>query len=171
MSIRAASASRSRRPRSWPTSTARRSVLDRLAAIGFQLSVDDFGTGYSSLAYLKNLPTHEVKIDRSLVSGIATSPQDRTIVRATIEMAHSLGLRVVAEGVETSAQESLLRGFECDQAQGFLYARALPANEIDVAVASCGIRRRLACTGSVRPAQPLLSDSGCRRTVRRSWCR
>ena len=113
-----------------------RSVLDRLAAIGFQLSVDDFGTGYSSLAYLKNLPAHEVKIDRSLVSGIATNTQDRTIVRATIEMAHSLGLRVVAEGVETSAQESLLRGLECDQAQGFLYARALPASEIDVAVAS-----------------------------------
>ncbi len=113
-----------------------RSVLDRLATIGFQLSVDDFGTGYSSLAYLKNLPAHEVKIDRSLVGGIATSPQDRTIVRATIEMAHSLGLRVVAEGVETRAQESLLRGLECDQAQGFLFARALPASEIDVAVAS-----------------------------------
>ena len=113
-----------------------RSVLDRLAAIGFQLSVDDFGTGYSSLSYLKNLPAHEVKIDRSLVSGIATNTQDRTIVRATIEMAHSLGLRVVAEGVETSAQESLLRNLDCDQAQGFLYARALPASEIDVAVAS-----------------------------------
>ena len=137
-----------------------RSVLDRLATIGFRLSVDDFGTGYSSLAYLKNLPTHEVKIDRSLVGGIAASPQDRTIVRATIEMAHSLDLRVVAEGVETRAQESLLRGFGCDQAQGFLYARALPASEIDVAVASSEYAAAYV-TGSVRPARPLLSDSGC----------
>lgn len=115
-----------------------RGVLDRLVAIGFRLSVDDFGTGYSSLAYLKNLPMHEVKIDRSLISGIATSPQDRTIVRATIQMAHSLGLEVVAEGVETSAQESLLQAFRCDQAQGFLYARALPAAEVEEALASWG---------------------------------
>ncbi len=115
-----------------------RGVLDRLMAIGFRLSVDDFGTGYSSLAYLKNLPMHEVKIDRSLVSEIATSAQDRTIVRSTIQMAHGLGLEVVAEGVETSEQESLLRSFGCDQAQGFLYARALPASEVEDALTSRG---------------------------------
>ncbi len=115
-----------------------RSVLDRLVAVGFRLSVDDFGTGYSSLAYLKNFPMHEVKIDRSLVAGIATSPQDQTIVRATVEMAHSLGLEVVAEGVETTDQESLLRGFGCDYAQGFLYARPLPASDIEAELASWG---------------------------------
>jgi EAL domain-containing protein (putative c-di-GMP-specific phosphodiesterase class I) len=115
-----------------------RSVLDRLVAIGFRLSVDDFGTGYSSLAYLKNLPMHEIKIDRSLVSGIATNAQDRTIVRATVEMAHSLGLQVVAEGVETTAQETLLRALRCDQAQGFLYARAQPAEKIEAALSSWG---------------------------------
>jgi diguanylate cyclase (GGDEF)-like protein len=115
-----------------------RSVLDRLVAVGFRLSVDDFGTGYSSLAYLKNFPMHEVKIDRSLVAGIATSPQDATIVRATVEMAHSLGLEVVAEGVETSDQESLLRRFGCDYAQGYLYARPLPASDIEARLASWG---------------------------------
>ncbi len=114
------------------------SVLDRLVASGFRLSIDDFGTGYSSLAYLKNLPMHEIKIDRSLVSGIATSAQDRAIVGATIQMAHSLGLEVVAEGVETSAQEALLRTLRCDQAQGFLYARAQPAEKIEAALSSWG---------------------------------
>jgi diguanylate cyclase (GGDEF)-like protein len=113
-----------------------RSVLDRLVGIGFRLSVDDFGTGYSSLAYLKNLPMHEVKIDRSLVGGIATSEQDATIVRATVEMAHSLGLEVVAEGVEGSDQESLLRSFGCDLAQGYLYARPQPASEVDAELAT-----------------------------------
>jgi EAL domain-containing protein (putative c-di-GMP-specific phosphodiesterase class I) len=115
-----------------------RTVLERLKAVGFKLSVDDFGTGYSSLAYLKNLPMQEVKIDRSLVSGIATGSQDRTIVRATIEMAHSLGLQVVAEGVETPAEEALLKAFRCDYAQGFLYARALPAAEIEAELESWG---------------------------------
>jgi EAL domain-containing protein (putative c-di-GMP-specific phosphodiesterase class I) len=113
-------------------------VLDRLAESGFRLSIDDFGTGYSSLAYLKNLPVHEVKIDRSLVDGIAASPQDRTIVRATVEMAHSLGLTVVAEGIETREQQALLVGLGCDYAQGFLYARPLPAAEAEASLAGRG---------------------------------
>jgi diguanylate cyclase (GGDEF)-like protein len=113
-----------------------RSVLDRLVAIGFRLSMDDFGTGYSSLAYLKNLPMHEVKIDRSLVSEIATSTQDRAIVSATIEMAHNLGLAVVAEGVETAEQQTLLRNLGCDYAQGFLFDRALPAGEAEARLAA-----------------------------------
>jgi diguanylate cyclase (GGDEF)-like protein len=114
------------------------SVLDRLAAVGFWLSVDDFGTGHSSLAYLKNLPVNEVKIDRSFISGMATSPQDRMIVRATIDLAHSLGLSVVAEGVETREVQALLRGFGCDVAQGFLYARPLPAPEVEASLAAWG---------------------------------
>ena len=115
------------------------SVLDGLAASGFRLSIDDFGTGYSSLAYLKNLPVHEVKIDRSLVSGIAASDPDRTIVRSTIEMAHSLGLAVVAEGVETAEQQALLRSFGCDYAQGYLYARPLPAAELEASLTATGL--------------------------------
>ena len=115
------------------------SVLDGLAASGFRLSIDDFGTGYSSLAYLKNLPVHEVKIDRALVSGIAASDPDRTIVRSTIEMAHSLGLAVVAEGVETVEQQALLRSLGCDYAQGYLYARPLPAAELEASLAATGL--------------------------------
>jgi diguanylate cyclase len=114
------------------------SVLERLATSGFRLSIDDFGTGYSSLAYLKNLPVLEVKIDRSLVSGVTASPQDRTIVRATIEMAHSLGLTVVAEGIETAEQRTLLRTLGCDYAQGFLFARPLPASEAEAFFAGAG---------------------------------
>jgi len=115
------------------------SVLDGLAASGFRLSIDDFGTGYSSLAYLKNLPVHEVKIDRALVSGIAASDPDRTIVSSTIEMAHSLGLAVVAEGVETPEQQALLRTLGCDYAQGFLYARPLPAAKLEASLAHSGL--------------------------------
>ena len=111
-----------------------RSVLDRLAAIGFRLSVDDFGTGHSSLAYLRNLPMDEVKIDRAFVSGMTTSSEDRMIVRATIDLAHSLGLAVVAEGVETKEEQALLRGYGCDYAQGFLYSRAVPAAEIEASL-------------------------------------
>jgi diguanylate cyclase (GGDEF)-like protein len=115
------------------------SVLDGLAESGFRLSIDDFGTGYSSLAYLKNLPVHEVKIDRALVSGIAASDPDRTIVSSTIEMAHSLGLSVVAEGVETPEQQALLRTLGCDYAQGYLYARPLPARELEASLARSGL--------------------------------
>ena len=115
------------------------SVLDGLAASGFRLSIDDFGTGHSSLAYLKNLPVHEVKIDRALVSGIAASAPDRTIVSSTIEMAHSLGLSVVAEGVETLEQQALLRSLGCDYAQGYLYARPLPASELEASLSRTGL--------------------------------
>jgi diguanylate cyclase (GGDEF)-like protein len=115
------------------------SVLDGLAASGFRLSIDDFGTGHSSLAYLKNLPVHEVKIHRELVSGIVASNPDRTIVRSTIEMAHSLGLAVVAEGVETREQQAVLRSLGCDYAQGYLYARPLPAVELEAALVGFGL--------------------------------
>jgi diguanylate cyclase (GGDEF)-like protein len=115
------------------------SVLDGLAASGFRLSIDDFGTGYSSLAYLKNLPVHEVKIDRALISGIAASDPDRTIVRSTIEMAHSLGLAVVAEGVETPDQQAWLCTLGCDYAQGYLYARPLPAAQLEASLAHSGL--------------------------------
>jgi diguanylate cyclase (GGDEF)-like protein len=104
-----------------------KSVLKRIVAAGVQVSIDDFGTGHSSLAYLRNLPVHEVKIDRSFVSDMTVSPHDRMIVLAAIQLGHSLGLRVVAEGVETSAVHETLRELECDEAQGYLYGRPQPA--------------------------------------------
>ena len=105
-------------------------VLDSFQTHGLSLVLDDFGTGYSSLSRLKRFPLDVLKIDRSFISGIETNADDRAIVKATIDMAHAVGLTVVAEGVETSEQEERLRGFGCDRAQGYLYARPQPAEAI-----------------------------------------
>jgi diguanylate cyclase len=102
-------------------------ILKRLSAAGFQLAIDDFGTGYSSLAYLGRLPVDEIKIDRSFVMKMSTSDGDRTIVQASIDLAHKFGKRVVAEGVEDTTTLQLLEEMGCDQAQGYLISRPLPA--------------------------------------------
>jgi len=104
-------------------------TLSRLREMGISISIDDFGTGYSSLNYLKDLPLDAVKIDRSFIKNITASRSDEAIARAIIAMAHSLRLRVVAEGVETKEQLALMRELECDEAQGYLFSRPVPADE------------------------------------------
>lgn len=104
------------------------SVLDRLRGCGISLSVDDFGTGYSSLAQLQRLPVQELKIDQSFVRNLDSTSGDGVIVRSTIEMSHNLGLKVVAEGVETEEQSALLALLGCDEIQGFFYSRPVPAD-------------------------------------------
>ena len=107
-------------------------TLNRLSALGFKLSIDDFGTGYSSLAYLKRLPVDELKIDRSFVMSMEKDLDDAKIVRSTIDLAHNLGLTVVAEGVENSKSWEMLRELSCDEAQGYHMGRPMPASDFVV---------------------------------------
>ncbi len=105
-------------------------VLTRLAATGVSIAVDDFGTGYSSLAYLKRLPLHKIKIDKSFVINMAESDDDTMIVHSTIELAHNLNFTVVAEGVENAQSWSLLKALRCDAAQGWHIAKAMSADAL-----------------------------------------
>jgi len=104
-------------------------MLHQVKARGIAVAIDDFGTGYSSLAYVKRLPVDALKIDRSFVTGLPEDADDASIARAVIAMAHSLGLKVIAEGVETEAQRAFLAAQGCDQLQGYLISRALGAAE------------------------------------------
>lgn len=110
-------------------------TLNRLAERGFKLSIDDFGTGYSSLAYLKRLPVDELKIDKSFVMNMEKDEDDAKIVRSTIDLAHNLGLTVVAEGVENQLIWNKLCELHCDEAQGYFMSKPLPA---DAFAAWCG---------------------------------
>ncbi len=105
-------------------------VVSRLGELGIGTSIDDFGTGYSSLSYLRRLPVDEIKIDRSFVLTMTEDANDRTIVRSVIDLAHNLGKRVVAEGVEDEATLDALRGYGCDRAQGYLIGRPMPADAL-----------------------------------------
>jgi diguanylate cyclase (GGDEF)-like protein/PAS domain S-box-containing protein len=105
-------------------------TLQALHELGVQIAIDDFGTGYSSLAYLKRFPAQTVKIDRSFVNGLPQDRDDAAITQAVIAMAHSLGLEVVAEGVETRAQLDFLMRLGCDQAQGYFIGRPVPAEQL-----------------------------------------
>jgi EAL domain-containing protein (putative c-di-GMP-specific phosphodiesterase class I)/FixJ family two-component response regulator len=105
-------------------------VLARLRMKQMQLSIDDFGTGYSMMQQLRNIPATELKIDRSFVGNMHCTESDRVMVRKTIEIGHELGMRVVAEGVETEAQLNFLRANGCDIAQGYLFSRPLPVNDL-----------------------------------------
>jgi diguanylate cyclase (GGDEF)-like protein len=106
-------------------------ALERIQARGVGISIDDFGMGYSSLSYLKRLPADALKIDKSFVRGLGEDAEDTAIVRMVIDVGHTLGLRVVAEGVETWAQAALLTETGCDMAQGYHFARPLPAEEVE----------------------------------------
>ncbi len=102
-------------------------VFDSLRAIGVHFAADDFGTGYSCLRHLKCCPIATLKIDQSFVAGLANDTRDRTIIGSVIQLAHGLGMDVVAEGVETPASLAQLRDAGCDAGQGFLFAKPMPA--------------------------------------------
>jgi diguanylate cyclase (GGDEF)-like protein/PAS domain S-box-containing protein len=106
-------------------------ILKQLHNLGVLLSIDDFGTGYSSLTYLRRMPIHKLKIDQSFVLGMNTNAEDRIIVESTIGLAHNLGLKVIAEGVENEALLAQLDGLGCDEAQGYFIAQPLPIDKLD----------------------------------------
>jgi EAL domain-containing protein (putative c-di-GMP-specific phosphodiesterase class I) len=105
-------------------------LLKQLDELGIKLAVDDYGTGFSSLAYLKQLPVDELKIDRSFIAGMEHHDSDKTIVHSTIELAHNLGLKVTAEGVNGESAVAQLREWGCDRVQGFMYSRPMPLQDL-----------------------------------------
>jgi len=127
-----------------------KATLERLSAIGLSLSVDDFGTGYSSLANLKRLPVDGIKIDKSFVIDMPHDASDAAIVRSTIDLAHNLGLRVVAEGVESHEAWRRLEDLGCDLAQGFHVSRPVPAE----AMTRLLTERRAAADAAAAEPQP-----------------
>jgi diguanylate cyclase (GGDEF)-like protein len=110
-------------------------VIARMRALGIELNIDDFGTGYSSLSYLQSFPVDALKIDRSFVAAMYGAGNRIEIVKAIVRLAHSLGMKVVAEGVETEEQLAALKEFRCNSAQGFLFGRRLPAREAERVIA------------------------------------
>jgi len=106
--------------------------IKRLSALGIQISVDDFGTGYASMSYLKELLVARIKIDKSFVKDLAFNHNDSVIVRSTVELGHNLGLKVVAEGVETKEAWDKLKSFGCDSAQGYYMGRPLSPDDLTI---------------------------------------
>jgi EAL domain-containing protein (putative c-di-GMP-specific phosphodiesterase class I) len=112
-------------------------LLTQLRELGVQLSIDDFGTGYSSLSYLQRFPIDTLKIDRSFVTQMVENEENLAIVRTIVALAQNLGMDVVAEGVETEDQLSLLRKLECENGQGFLFSTPLGVRQLEQFIASC----------------------------------
>jgi EAL domain-containing protein (putative c-di-GMP-specific phosphodiesterase class I) len=105
-------------------------ILDRLRAMGVKISIDDFGMGYTSLAYLKRLPADTLKIDKSYIKGLGEDVEDTAIVRMVIELAHTLGMEVIVEGVEDWGQAALLEEMGCDFGQGYHFSKPLRPDEV-----------------------------------------
>ena len=105
-----------------------------LRALGVGLSIDDFGTGYSSLSYLKRFPASELKVDRSFIIDLPKHDKDRAIVQTVVTLGHSLGMDVVAEGIETPEQHRILQHIGCDVFQGFLFSKAVPPEQFEALV-------------------------------------
>ena len=111
-------------------------ILKAMKEMGVRISIDDFGTGYSSLSHLKQFPIDTLKIDRSFVEDLASDPKEEAIVSAIIVLAHSLGMDVVAEGVETTEELKILRKHHCDKMQGYLFSRAIPPADFEALLSS-----------------------------------
>jgi diguanylate cyclase (GGDEF)-like protein len=110
-------------------------ALKTLSLEGVRIALDDFGTGYASLSHLNKLPVHTIKIDRSFIGKLETSVHDATIVRAIIKLGHSLGIKIVAEGIETKRQAEILQKHRCEFGQGFLFGKAIPAGDVPSLIA------------------------------------
>jgi EAL domain-containing protein (putative c-di-GMP-specific phosphodiesterase class I) len=116
-------------------------ILQRLRDIGVELSIDDFGTGFSSLTYLRRLPVTELKLDRTFLTGAAGDERAVAVIRSTVDLAHSLGLRIVAEGIETLETLALVDGLGCDAAQGYLMGRPVSSEDFDLGPVALRLHR------------------------------
>ena len=123
--------------------------MNTLKEVGIRFSLDDFGTGYSSLAYLTRLPFDQLKIDQSFVQNLAPDSNDLALCEAIVVMAHKLGIKVIAEGIETQDQYDILKQIGCDYGQGYLFSKPLPADEFEmlVNVSSC---QKITCTSFMK---------------------